>query len=214
MTESPFHLLGDQSPLLEPPKSRMAALGSVLVHALVAVLMVIVPWTPRFTTNRTGPRITLDLSQATPLIAPPSPLTQKLDNQAKPVEQVNLQSLLSRPTQTSPPPRTSGMTQPASPKKFEAPPVAAPPSPKPEIEAPKLDMGRQQAGEMVARSIRCSRLPRSSRKRSRRFRLRSPADYRGRRGTPVTRKDGFPSRSAPPPWKTRCARWSAAEAAG
>jgi hypothetical protein len=77
MTESPFHLLGDRSPLLEQPKSRVAAIGSLAVHALIGVLIVTVPWTPRLTTRLTGPRITLDAFSATPLIAPPSPLTQK-----------------------------------------------------------------------------------------------------------------------------------------
>ncbi len=153
MTESPFHLLGDHSPLLEAPKSRVAALGSVLFHILLAVLMMVVPSTPRLTTSRTGPRITLDASSVTPLIAPPSSLTRQMQNQAKPVDRVDLESLLSQPNQTSPPPRRhAGMTQPASPKKFEAPPIPAPPSPKPEIEAPKLDVGRQQAGEVMARN--------------------------------------------------------------
>ena len=154
MTESPFHLLGDGFPLLEPPKSKVAAAGTILVHLLVALLVMVVPWRPPMGTNRFAPRITLDLSQVTPLIAPPSPLTQKMQNQAKPVEQVNLQSLLSQPSPApTPPPRNSGMTQPSAPKQFEAPPVAAPPSPKPEIEAPKLDLGRQQSGDTIARSL-------------------------------------------------------------
>ena len=154
MTESPFHLLGDQSPLLETPKSRVAAVGSVLVHLFLFALMLVVPWTPSLTTSRTGPRITLDAASATPLIAPPSPLTQQMQNQAKPADRVDLESLLSQPKENSPPPqRRAGMTQPASPKKFEAPPVPAPPSPKPEIEAPKLDVGRQQTGEMMARNL-------------------------------------------------------------
>ncbi len=124
------------------------------MHLGIGVLISIVPWTPRLSTNRTGPRITLDLSSATPLIAPPSPLTQKNQNQAKPVEKVDLESLLSQPKQTSPPPqRRAGMTQPAAPKKYEAPQIAAPPSPKPEIEAPKLDLGRPQMGELTARNL-------------------------------------------------------------
>ena len=154
MTESPFHLLGDQSPLLERSKSRVAAFGSVLVHLFILGLMLVVPWTSNITTNRTGPRITLDLANSTPLISPPSPLTQKSKTPEKAADKVDLESLLSRPNRKSPPPqRNAGMTQPASPKKFEAPPVPAPPSPKPEIEAPKLDVGRQQAGELMARSL-------------------------------------------------------------
>ncbi len=153
MTESPFHLLGDQSPLLEQPKSQVAAAGTILVHLFLAALISVVPWTPRITTSRTGPRITLDASSVTPLISPPSQLTQQMQNKAKAAEQVDLESLLNRPKQTSPPPqRAAGMTQPASPKKFEAPPVPAPPAIKPEIEAPKLDLGKQQLGEMLARN--------------------------------------------------------------
>ena len=41
MTESPFHLLGDESPLLEQPKSKVAAIGSVVVHLLVAALIAV-----------------------------------------------------------------------------------------------------------------------------------------------------------------------------
>jgi TonB family protein len=153
MTESPFHLLGDQSPLLEQPKGPLAAFGSLAVHALILVLIMVVPWTPRITTRLTGPRITLDAASATPLISPPANLTQKMQNQAKPAEQVNLASLLNKEQQTPPPVRKPGMTQPASPKKFEAPPVAAPPAPKPEIEAPKLDIGKQQTGDLLARNL-------------------------------------------------------------
>lgn len=153
MTESPFHLLGDHSPLLEPPKSGLAASGSLIVHILIAVLIMVVPWTPRNFAN--APLISLDLSKSTPLIAPPpSPLTQKTETQTKPADQVNLQSLLSQPNQPPSEARSRpGMTQPASPKKFEAPPTTAPPSPKPEIEAPKLDLGQRQTGDLMARSI-------------------------------------------------------------
>ena len=45
------------------------------------------------------------------------------------------------------------MTQPASPRQFEAPPTPAPPATKPEIEAPKLDLGKQQTGELIARNL-------------------------------------------------------------
>src|SRR5262245_12047485 len=136
MTESPFQLLGDQSSLLERPKGPFSALGSLAVHALILLLVAIVPWAPKITTNLTGPRISLDLGSAVPLISPPSPLTQKNENKTKPVETVNLESLLSQ--QRAEAQRRAGMTQPASPKKFEAPPMPAPPATKPEIEAPKL----------------------------------------------------------------------------
>lgn len=153
MTESPFHLLGDHSPLLEPPKSAFAATGSLLVHLLIVVLILVVPWTPRFQSN--APLITLDLSKSTPLVAPPpSVLTQKTESRAKPAEQVNLQSLLTQPSQPASEAKSRpGMTQPASPKKFEAPPTTLPPSPKPEIEAPKLDLGQRQTGDLMARNI-------------------------------------------------------------
>lgn len=155
----PFQLLEDASSSLlgrQPTRPWYAAAGSLVVHGFIALLAVIVPWTPPLTTSRSAPQITLDLQQATPLIAPPpSQLTQKMQNPAKPVDEVSLANLLSKPTPASTqPPARPGMTQPAAPpKKFEVSASAAPPAPKPLIEAPKLEVGPTQTGDVVARTM-------------------------------------------------------------
>jgi len=141
-----FELLFEGQSVLEKPTGGWAAAGSTIVHLVVAILTVVVPWGAPVILD--SPRISADIL---PLVAPPRQLTQVAANTSKPSAEVNLQGLLSRPSLPTPPPRQPGMMQPAAPRKtFQAPPVPTP-DPKPLIEAPKLEEGRREIGDLNAR---------------------------------------------------------------
>lgn len=142
-----------------------SAVGSIAIHIalLIGAILVAQLDTPVL---RTGAQIVSDIQRATPLIAPPTRLTQKEPNQGKVSKEVNVESLLSHSQKAAPqrpalrafkPPAPSrpvaGMPTPrfAEPPKVDtasnAPPLAVPPTnapappPPPKIQAeekPKL----------------------------------------------------------------------------
>ena len=142
-------LSGQQA--IEQPRLSMAALGSLIAHAVLITLVIVVPLGPP--DSRDGPRVRPDFSKATPLVAPPFELTQKEANKGTVSAEVTLQSLLNKPTLPVPPPPDPGMTRPSAPKAVETPPVAAEPAPKPLIEPPKFEEGKRETGDVVARNL-------------------------------------------------------------
>ncbi|MEZ5355007.1 MAG: hypothetical protein R2762_20415 [Bryobacteraceae bacterium] len=141
--------LSDGGGQLELPKREWAAVGSLVVHLLLGLLILVAPWGP--------PEIrhARDLSirpVIVPLILPPE-LTQKDPNTKKPSLEVNLQGLLSE-AQPPKPVEIAGSTRPAAPKAFESPKAApAAPAPKPMIEAPKVDAGPREVGQLDERNL-------------------------------------------------------------
>lgn len=150
MAEPVLRLLEEQH-ALQQPKPRLAAVGSLLAHAAIALLLFVVPWGPGTPVN--SPNFRPDFQRATPLIAPPLELTQKQTNKGKVSAEVTLQGLLAKPMLPTPPLPQPGMTRPASPQPVEAPAIPAPPAPKPMIEPPKLDEGKRESGDVVARAL-------------------------------------------------------------
>lgn len=141
-------ILDDQH-LLEQPKRSTAVVGTIAVHVLLAVAAINFPaYNPP---PRPAPVLTARLQRVTPLIAPPQ-MTQRAPNTGKVATEVNLEGLLSKPSVATPPPTQVGMTRPAAPKVFQAPPspVSAPPAPRPVIEAPKIEEQSQQARSLPA----------------------------------------------------------------
>lgn len=141
-------MLEDQH-LLEQPKRGTAVAGTIAVHLLLAVAAINFPaFNPP---PRPAPLLNASLERVTPLVAPPR-MTQRAPNAGKAAAEVNLEGLLSRPSTATPPPMQVGMTRPAAPKVFQAPPspVSAPPAPRPMIEAPGIDDQSQQARSLPA----------------------------------------------------------------
>ncbi|MCC6586477.1 MAG: TonB C-terminal domain-containing protein [Bryobacterales bacterium] len=138
--------------LLEQPKPRVALFGTIAVHILLFVFVLVAP--PSVSTPRSAPEIIAKARQITPLIAPPVEMTQKAPNKGKPATELNLQGLLSRPSVATPPPTQPGMTRPAAPKQFSAPVSAAPApaAPKP-IEAPKLEEKPRDVADVQAKNL-------------------------------------------------------------
>src|SRR5690606_34378775 len=99
--EPELRLLLEQHQILEQPRPRLAAVGTALAHALMAVLVVFMP---AGTGTYRAPDITVNFDQATPLIAPPpSELTQKDPNTRNPSDEVNLEGLVQPPSLPDPP---------------------------------------------------------------------------------------------------------------
>jgi TonB family protein len=110
-------------------RSRQAAILSVLAHvALIAVLM----YLPEEITERPPEE---PVRHVTPLVYPPTPLTQKAPNKGKVAKEFNAADLAPRPRIQSPPgaPAAPPLPPPPAPKQA----AAVPPPPLPE--APKVD---------------------------------------------------------------------------
>ncbi len=132
--------------LVQPPRWQGLA-GALAVHILLAVMVAVVP--PSISTYPKAPLLRADFGKATPLIAPPSQLTQKEPSKGKTSTEVNLEGLLSRPSQVQPPPApVPSTTRPAAPRTIAAPPSPSVPAPRPVIEPPKIDVARNNTGEL------------------------------------------------------------------
>ncbi len=125
--EPELHLLPGGQFLLEQPKPRTAAVGSLVFHAVIMAGALIVPWAPPAPVA--APRLAADLSKATPLIAPPRPLTQRETGRGRVSQELNLEGLLPRPLVAPAPP---SLTRPAAPKPLEPKLAAATPPSLPE----------------------------------------------------------------------------------
>jgi TonB family protein len=145
------HSLLDQHHILEQPSARTGMVGTVLVHIVLGFLLMVVPWNSLG--PRSGPHIVGEFKQITPLVAPPAQLTQKTPSTGKPALEVNLEGLLSRPNAATQ--ARAGMTQPAAPKRFEAPTSTrmAAQTPRPMIEAPKIEERPRDFGDLQARNL-------------------------------------------------------------
>ena len=115
------------------PRPWISASGSILAHVVIFLIFMAVP-ARDFVVDMPPPR-EIDLSKATPLVAPQLPkFTQKAPNTTKPAEQLDLAGLVARPQSIPAPPLRQ------APRSFVAPPVSPKVKPQdtPEIEAPKL----------------------------------------------------------------------------
>jgi TonB family protein len=111
-----------------------AAIGSIVVHILLVTGAIQLAQldTPEF---RTGAQIVSDIQRVTPLIAPPTRLTQKEPNQGKVSKEVSVESLLSHSQQPSPARPALRAFRPPSPRSI----VPGEPSPPRFTEPPKVD---------------------------------------------------------------------------
>ena len=96
----------------------ITALGSLLIHAMVFVLMMFAPALPG-PGSRPFPSETVDVSKAVPLFLPTELLTQKTPNKREVSKDLDLAGLIAKPD-VKPSPATSPI---AAPRKFEPPPA-------------------------------------------------------------------------------------------
>lgn len=131
-------LLEDRFTLPRPP-ARYSALGSALIHVL---FMACLPLAFQGSAPRlaNAPAIRADLKNSTPLVAPPTQLTQRERRSGEVQKEVNLEGLLARPAQPPPTPKPS-ITAPAARELG-----AAPPAPQPLPDPPKMESPQQIAG--------------------------------------------------------------------
>jgi len=152
---------------LDRPRFRIAAVGSLGVHVLLALAMFAVPWPNAPTVVLPAQKV--DVKRATPLIAPRFELTQKDPSTGPAAKEVTLEALLPRradaPSRPFVPPPSSRTASPAPPQFSEpipeppklvaqgnplvqAPQIALPPPP-PAVEKPKLafETPGQNAGQ-------------------------------------------------------------------
>jgi TonB family protein len=127
-------LLEDRFTLPRPPV-RYSAIGSALVHVLFIALL---PFAFQASAPRPldAPAIRADL-KSTPLVAPPTQLTQREPGTGEVRREVNLEGLLARPAQPPPAPKPS-VTAPAA-RELATAPAAPPPAPKLLPEPPKME---------------------------------------------------------------------------
>lgn len=111
-----------------------AGTGSIAVHILLFIGAILLAKldTPQI---QTGSRIVSNIQRVTPLIAPPTRLTQKEPNQGKVSKELSVEGLLSHSQQGSPPRPALRAFRPPTPSR----PVAGEPPPPRYAEPPKVD---------------------------------------------------------------------------
>ncbi|MBI3472277.1 MAG: TonB C-terminal domain-containing protein [Candidatus Solibacter usitatus] len=122
--EQELHFLTDWSAERDPGRWRKSAVGSLLAHAVVVALIVVLPrdiWFPAPVNLTVHQRIT-------PLVEPPleARLTQPTPNKGKINETFNAESLQPRPRVQIPPPAPPSTTRPAAPVPAPVLPLAPP----------------------------------------------------------------------------------------
>jgi TonB family protein len=126
----------------DAPRLRLAFAGAVLYQVLVVLLALTLP--AGGSRSDSAHRVVVDVSRATPLIAPrnlpPFKVTQKEPNRSKPVAEVDLAALLPQPEIRQNQRTPAG--RPFNPP--PAPPSRPAPAPAPVIEAPRIEL--PQAG--------------------------------------------------------------------
>jgi TonB family protein len=132
--DAELHLLTEWNEPGRRERTRTAAIGSVIAHAaLIAILMVLPAYVPPV-------REVIVHRTITPLIEPPTPLTQKDPNTAKVTKEFNAADVAPRPriqlSQGAP-----STSRPAAPRPAVLPPMPAPKvaQPTPLPEPPKLE---------------------------------------------------------------------------
>lgn len=132
--EAELRLLLDWRDPQQPRRTRVAAIGSVLTHiAIIGILMALPAYVPPV--NEEMHRI------VTPLIEPPTPLTQKTPNTDKITKEFNAQEAVPRPRVQIPEAAVS-TSRPAAPRPAPFVPPSPPPkgTPNPPApEPPKID---------------------------------------------------------------------------
>ena len=130
-TGEDLNLLLDWNPDRSPWRWLRDGIGSLLVHAAIAGLLILLM---RLPSGPPAPEedIAAELQHATRLVAPPLKITQREPTQGKAAEQVNLDELLAKSRLQAPP------------RQFQPPPLPAPaPAPKPAAPAlpapPKIE---------------------------------------------------------------------------
>lgn len=123
----------------DPARSRDAGLASVVVHAVAIGLLLLLPKQAFVPTHAQRHVIT-------PLIAPPTELTQKAPNKGKLSKEIYAETVQPRPAIQIPPSAPPSTTRRAA-TKFTPPPVARPgPSAAPLPEPPKAESSQMPAG--------------------------------------------------------------------
>lgn len=117
------------------PRYRLAAAGAVLYHVLLVLLALNAP--AGGFRSADAPRVVVDVSRATPLIAPrnlpPFKVTQKEPNVNKPATEVDMAALM-------PQPEIRQNRQTPAGRPFNPPPAPASSAPAPAIEAPRIEL--------------------------------------------------------------------------
>jgi len=140
----------------QPQRTRAAAVGSVLAHvAIIAILMVLPAYVP--------PVEPAVHQVVTPLIEPPTPLTQKAPNTAKVTKEFNAEQVTPRP-RIQVPEAAMSTARPAArrPAPFVPPVPAAKGTPLPSTpEPPKIDIPQTQLPPPPPPQIQAEEKPKS-----------------------------------------------------
>src|SRR5690349_16216911 len=128
-----LQLLTEWGTFIDPTRRRRAAVWSVAGHVVLIILLLLVPPSP------VEPERTAKRELVTPLIEPPTELTQRAPNTRKITKEFNVEESQPRPRIQIP----SGAPSTTRPQAPRPAPVPQPPSPKPEAmpEPPKLEAG-------------------------------------------------------------------------
>jgi TonB family protein len=128
-----LHLLTEWGTFIDPTRRRRAAVWSVAAHIILITGLMLVPASP------VEPERTAKLERVTPLIEPPTELTQRAPNTRKITKEFNAAEVQPRPRIQIP----SGAPSTTRPQAPRPAPVPQPPAPKPEAlpEPPKLEAG-------------------------------------------------------------------------
>lgn len=132
--DTELHLLTEWGTLTDPSRGRKAAVLSVAAHGVLIGILWLVP-----PTVTEPPPEMAKLERVTPLIEPPTELTQRAPNKTKPSKEFNAEQVLPRPRIQIP----SGAPSTTRPQAPRPAPVAQPPVPKPTAdlpEPPKVDV--------------------------------------------------------------------------
>jgi len=121
-------LLLEEHRLLQQPPLAGGVAGSLVLHVLIVVSLPLVMGSGA---RRAADDLRTAWRDATPLIAPPVTLTQKIPGKGRVSSEVTLEGLLNKPLQ-APPPLASSRTMPAAPSPARTDPALLPEPPKPE----------------------------------------------------------------------------------
>lgn len=132
-----LHLLTEWGILADPTRAPKAAALSVAAHAVLILVLLMVP-----ADLLEPPPQTAELQRVTPLVEPPTVLTQRAPNKTKPTKEFNAVTVQPRP-RIQIPSGAPSTTRPQAPKPADLP---QPPQPKPADlpEPPKLAVGAPQ----------------------------------------------------------------------
>lgn len=139
--EEPLQLLLEWENDWDRSRWRKAGFLSILAHVVAAIVLLLLP-----AAQPVAPRETAPTRRVTPLVAPPSELTQKAPNRGKVRNELNAEAMPARP-RIQIPPSAPSTTRAAAPKPA---PSFAPPIPKQNTpalpEPPKIEAAARDTG--------------------------------------------------------------------